>query len=75
MQQTQIAQEIKKLEPAHRLSLVQEIWASIAIDKAQIPFPDWQKDELKFRYEQYKNGKMSLIDWCNVHQKLRDKVK
>lgn len=75
MQQTQIAQEIKKLEPAQRLSLVQEIWDSIAIDKAQVPFPDWQKDELKFRYKQYKNGTVSLHDWSSVHQKLRDKVK
>ncbi len=75
MQQTQIVQEIKKMELAQRLSLVQEIWDSIALDKAQVPFPDWQKNELKARYEQYKSGMLSLHDWTGVHQKLRDKVK
>ena len=75
MQQIQIAQEIKKMKPAQRLSLVQEIWDSIALDRAQVPFPDWQKNELKSRYEEYKNGMLSLHDWTDVHQKLRNKVK
>ncbi len=75
MQQSQIFQEIKKMEPAQRLSLVQEIWDSIAQDKAQVPFPDWQKNELKSRYEQYKSGMLSLHDWTDIHQELRDKVK
>ncbi|MFN2343906.1 MAG: addiction module protein [Desulfonatronovibrio sp.] len=75
MQQIQIAQEIKKMNPDQRLSLVQEIWDSIALDKAQIPFPDWQKNELKARYEEYQKGMLSLHDWTDVHQKLRNKVK
>lgn len=75
MQQSQIVQEIKKMEPAQRLSLVQEIWDSIALDKAQVPFPDWQKNELKSRYEQYKGGMLNLHDWTDIHQELRDKVK
>ncbi|MFO7728701.1 MAG: addiction module protein [Desulfonatronovibrio sp.] len=75
MQQIQIAQEIKKMKPAQRLSLVQEIWDSIALDRAQVPFPDWQKNELKARHEEYKNGMLSLHDWTDVHQRLRNKVK
>ncbi len=75
MNQTQISQEIKKMEPAQRLNLIQEIWDSIALDQARLPLPDWQKKELNSRYEQYKNGKLTLHDWADVHQRLRDKVK
>lgn len=75
MERTEIAQEIRKMEPAQRLSLVHEIWDSIALDKAQVPFPDWQKNELESRYEQYKSGILNLHDWTDAHRRLRDKVK
>ncbi len=56
---------------AQILILVQEILNSIALDNPSHPFADWQENEIKSRYEQYKSGMVSLHDWPGVHQKLR----
>ena len=37
-----------------------------------ISMPEWQKDELEKRYTEYKNGKVALHDWQEVHARLRD---
>lgn len=37
--------------------------------------PEWQKNELEERYEPYKQGKMKLHDWQDVHSELRQRYK
>ena len=74
MHQEQLAQEIKKLATDQRLSLVQEIWDSIALDNDSLLLPDWQKRELDYRYQQYKDGLLELHDCNDVHKMLRAKT-
>jgi hypothetical protein len=38
------------------LSLVEKDRASIAASNADIPLPDWQKQELDRRYQEFKEG-------------------
>ena len=71
MQLDKIAEEIKKLSLPQKLILAQDIWDSIALEKDNLPMPEWQKSELERRYSQYKNGKMELHDWREVHEELR----
>ncbi|MGI6457385.1 MAG: addiction module protein [bacterium] len=40
-----------------KLSLLEEVWDSIAQEHSEIPMPEWQKRELDKRYEEYKSGK------------------
>jgi hypothetical protein len=42
------------------------------MEGGNIPMPEWQKDELKKRYTEYKNGKVTLHDWQKVHARLRE---
>lgn len=71
MQPEQIIIEIKRLSVAQKLLIAQDIWDSIAMESGNIPMPAWQKDELKKRYSQYRNGKFELHDWRDVHARLR----
>ena len=73
MRPDQIKDEISRLELSEKLLLVEEIWDSIATSNADIPLPDWQKQELDRRYGEFKEGKLELHDWEAVHQVLRQK--
>ena len=75
MRPDQIKDEISRLELSEKLLLVEDVWDAIAASNAEIPLPEWQKRELKKRYEAYKEGKLELHDWKSVHEDLRDKYK
>ena len=71
MEPAKIAIEIKKLSLPQKLILAQDIWDSIALERGNLSMPEWQKSELESRYSQYKQGKMGLHDWREVHEELR----
>lgn len=75
MRPDQIKDEINELELSEKLILVEDIWDSIAASNAEIPMPEWQKQELDKRYKEYQEGKLELHDWESVHEGLRDKYK
>ncbi|PIP41523.1 MAG: addiction module protein [Desulfobacterales bacterium CG23_combo_of_CG06-09_8_20_14_all_51_8] len=72
MQPEQIISEIKKMSVSQKLLMAQDIWDSIAMESGNLPMPAWQKDKLAKRYSEYKNGKVSLHDWREVHARLRE---
>ena len=73
MRPNEIIKEINKLELSEKLILVEDIWDSIAMSNSMLPLPEWQKEELDKRYEEYKNGKLGLHDWKEVHLMVREK--
>ncbi len=72
MRPSEIIKEINKLELSEKLILVEDIWDSIAMSNSILPLPEWQKEELDKRYEEYKNGKLGLHDWKDVHSMVRE---
>ena len=75
MTSEQIKGEISRLGLSEKLLLVEDIWDSIAASNSEIPMSMWQKKELNKRYEEYKEGKLELHDWKDIHKGLRDKYK
>ena len=71
----QIKDEISRLELSEKLLLVEEIWDSIAVSNSELPMPEWQKNELDRRFQDYKEGKFELHDWKTVHEELRKNYK
>jgi len=71
----QIKNAVSKLGLSEKLLLVEDIWDSIAANNSEIPMPMWQKRELDRRYEEYKQGKLELHNWEDVHKVLREKYK
>ncbi len=66
--------EINKLEQlplAERLLLVEDLWDSIArSSEAELPIPEWQKDELKRRKRKYIQNPKSAIPWSDVKRSI-----
>ena len=56
---------------AERLQLVEDLWDSLACD-LDTPLPDWKRDELRIRKEQYTQNKDTGIPWAEVKQRARD---
>jgi len=75
MRPEQIKDEVSRLGLSEKLLLVEDIWDSIAVSNSDIPMPMWQKRELDKRYEEYKEGKLELHIWEDVHKGLREKHK
>ena len=71
MRPEQIKHEINQLELAEKLSLVNDIWDSIAAENNEIPMAQWMQIELDKRYREYHEGKSTLHDWETVHKDLR----
>ena len=75
MEPDKITAEINRLSLTQKLIMAQDIWDSIARESGKLPMPQWQKKELEKRYAQYKQGKMELYDWPEVHSDLRARHK
>ena len=75
MKAEQIKIEIEGLELSEKLLLVEDLWDSIAASNAELPLPEWQKEELNRRYQEYQKGNPDLHDWQSVHEELREKCK
>ena len=75
MKPEQIKTEINRLELSEKILLVEDIWDSIALNNAELPMPEWQKQELDGRYAEYKKGQVELYDSKSVHEGLRKKYK
>ncbi len=75
MQTEKIIHEIKQLDLSEKILLVEDIWDSIASSNAELPMPEWQKNELDSRYKEYKKGNIELHDSQAVYDDLRGKHK
>ncbi len=73
MKPNQLIKEIDKLDLSEKLILVEDIWDSIVRGNSVLPLPEWQKAELDKRYKAYKSGKLTLHEWKDVHEELREK--
>jgi len=60
-----------KLGRAERLQLVEDLWDSIAQEEAQLPLPDWKRDELRRRKERFSQHPASGSTWEQVKQQAR----
>ncbi|MFZ5764057.1 MAG: addiction module protein [Thermodesulfobacteriota bacterium] len=72
MNRNNLLQEIDNLTLPEKILLVEDIWDSIARSNAELPLPEWQRQELDQRYAEYKNGKTTRHDWQEVHAALRN---
>ncbi len=75
MEPNKITAEINRLSLPQKLILAQDIWDSIALESGRLSMPEWQKNEIEKRYGQYKQDKMELHDWREIHDELRERHK
>jgi putative addiction module component (TIGR02574 family) len=67
---TTALQELEKLSVSERLQIVEDLWDSIARSNANVPVPQWQKDELALRKTRYLRNPDSGKTWDQVKQSI-----
>ena len=63
-------EELETLPVPERVQLVEDLWDSIARSNAEIPIPQWQKDELDRRKTNYLRNPYSGRTWDQVRQDI-----
>jgi putative addiction module component (TIGR02574 family) len=67
---TTTLQELETLSVPERVQLVEDLWDSIARSNANLPVPQWQKDELARRKRNYRQNPDSGESWEQVKQSI-----
>jgi len=65
---TTALRELESLSVSERVEIVEDLWDSIARSNADIPLPQWQKDELDRRKRNYLQNPDSGLTWDQVKQ-------
>ena len=63
--------ELLKLGRAERLQLVEDLWDSLVREEADLPVPDWKREELRRRKERFLKHPASGRTWDQVKQRAR----
>ncbi len=67
---TDVLEALEKLTVPERLQIVEDLWDSIARSNADIPMPQWQKDELARRKEHYLRNPDSGLSWAQAKRDI-----
>lgn len=63
--------EILRLPTEQRLKLVEEVWDSIAASPANVPVPQWHRDELNRRLAD--PTEQATLSWDDIQGRLKPK--
>ncbi len=66
---------IERLGIEERLTLVEEIWDSIAADSAAIPLTQPQRDELDRRIAEHKANPDDVVPWEEIKTSITERLK
>ena len=66
---------IERLGIEERLTLIEEIWDSIAADSAAVPLTQAQRDELDRRIADHEANPDDVVSWEEVKTKLTERLK
>ncbi|HEX4602324.1 MAG TPA: addiction module protein [Gemmatimonadales bacterium] len=64
--------EILRLPPGERFTLLEEVWDTLAATPGEIPVPDWHKEALDRRLDNPSAG--AALAWDDVRKRLRDRT-
>ncbi len=67
---TTALQKLEMLPVPERVQLVEDLWDSIARSNAEVPIPQWQKDELDRRKQNYLRNTSSGQTWDEVKRDI-----
>jgi putative addiction module component (TIGR02574 family) len=62
--------ELETLSLPEKLQLVEDLWDSIARSAADVPIPEWQKEELTRRKKRYLQNPDSAQPWSQVKKSI-----
>lgn len=66
---------IERLGIEERLTLVEEIWDSIAADSAAVPLTQAQRDELDRRIAEHEANPDDVVPWGEIKTSITERFK
>jgi hypothetical protein len=63
---------LDRMTREEKLAVMEELWADLSRDEAQIESPAWHGDVLRERAENVKAGREAFMDWDTAKKELRD---
>ena len=72
-QQMQATLPLDKMTKEEKLRAMEELWADLSRDEAQVQSPAWHGEVLHDRAEAVKSGKEVFMDWEAAKKQLRDR--
>jgi putative addiction module component (TIGR02574 family) len=67
---TTIEKEFRSLTIAERVELVEELWQRISAEPKELPFPNWQIDEVERRRDLYKANPRRAVPWAKAKAQI-----
>lgn len=67
---TTALEELEKLSIPEKVQIVEDLWDSIARSNADVPMPQWQKDELDRRKQSALKNPEKFVTWENAKQDI-----
>ena len=64
------ASSIVEMPLDHRIQLVEDIWDSIAEIPQSVKIPDWHKNELEKRLEEYHANPEGVSPWAEIKERI-----
>lgn len=65
--------QIAEMSQDEKLQALEDIWAELAKDEAEIESPAWHEDVLAATEARVSAGKEALIDWSEAKRRLKEK--
>ncbi len=66
--------QLAALSPAEKLQLVEDLWDDIAATPANVPFADWQHEELGRRKAAFEANSQSGRTWHELKARARESL-
>jgi putative addiction module component (TIGR02574 family) len=60
----------EELSSSEKLLLLEELWDDLAGQPSEIPVPDWQKQDLEKRYQEYLKNPTEGSPWPEARERL-----
>jgi putative addiction module component (TIGR02574 family) len=67
-------EEILRLPVEERITLVQQIWDSVAADADAVPLIPEQEEELRRRLEEHERNPDDVVEWSKVRERIRSRL-
>lgn len=63
---------LAQMSTADKLRALEELWADLSLDPANVPVPAWHGETLRGREQRIEEGVAAFSEWDAVKQRLRD---
>lgn len=65
-----LTDEARRLTPAERAALIEQIWDTLPPDTADVPMPDWHRAGLDARLAEHEADPGSVVPWEEAKARL-----